>query len=377
MLALEELPSGLKETYDGIWTRVQQQRYSRRILAEQTLELLLYSVQPMSAHAIAEAVTPDNSIYGLDNGAIDVELILDVCQSLVVLDAELGVLRPIHFTAQAFLKDHFLACDTHSLITARCLRHISNEVVLKAVSKMCINGANVIVNFAAYAILNWPVHILRANDNGVVESLERNFMTNEILHGLWINALWRLNEHSSRKFSLLLDLLKAYPKYPDTSLISACFFGLRSVQSAIHFHPIQQPMPMFLKVDYFSWRPTRTANLWELTLILSDWRMAGMVCASEQGHASIISRLLKCINKESRRDGIDFIQVNRELNPRYLLTCCTQLAIANGHAAVLDALSQFIGDDVFDLHGRNYPYEHVSGCSDVSISGGRTGLMMT
>lgn len=326
-------------------------------MAERTLELLLYCVQPMSADTIAEAVTPDNPMYGHDNGVIDVELILDVCQSLVVLDAELGVLRPIHFTAQAFLKDHFFACDTHSLIAARCLRHISNKVTLEGVSKMWINGADVIVDFAAYAILNWPVHILRANDDGVVESLERNLMANEILHRLWINALRLLNGHSS-KFSLLLDLLKAYPIYPDASLISACFFGLRSVQSVIHFHPIQQPMPIHPKADYFSWRPTLEQNLWELKLILSDWRIAGMVCASEQGHASIVGQLWKCIDKENYQGGKIFDSDNYR-DPRYFLTCCTQLAISNGHADVLDALLQFMGNDVFYRLGVNYPYAHI------------------
>ena len=358
MLALTELPLGLKETYHGMWRKVQKQRLSRKSLAEQALELLLYSVQPLSANAVAEAVTPDDHLYEHENEIVDVALILDVCQSLVVLDSELGILRPIHFTAQTFLKDHFPESGSHSRIAVNCLRHISNQATLNKATNMSFNGADTIADFAIYAILNWPVHTSRGDKNSKVESLERDLMRNEMLHRLWIRNLRVLEEHSSRKHLLLLDLLKAYPKYPDASLISACFFGLRSVELAIHFQPLQYRIPEHpAKAEDFSWKPSET-GIWSVTgldLILSDWRIAGLLCASEQGHAFIVTQLLKCI--PNKNEGSQY--VNNQI--RYALECCTQFAIANGHVNIVDAFWKFRDDLLFTRFDWNSPYCELGG----------------
>ena len=238
LLALNELPSGLRETYECIWTKVQQQSFSRKSLAERALGLIIYSVQALSADAVAEAVTPNGSAYNHHHDTIGVALILDACQGLVVLDPELGVLRPVHFTAQAFLKDYFPEHDSQSRVAENCLRYISNTVTLRAKKRISHDG--IIIDFAVYAIMNWPIHVSRSSHNGAVESLEQDFTNNQILHRLWIQNLRILNKRSLGGLSLLLDLLKAYPKYPEASLISACFFGLDNVKSAINCEPLDR-----------------------------------------------------------------------------------------------------------------------------------------
>ena len=359
MLALEELPSDLKETYDRIWTRVQQQRFSRRELAQQALELLLYSLQPLSANAVAEAVTSDDSTYGHEEAVVDVALILDSCQSLVVLDSELDILRPIHFTAQAFLKDHFPKCVSHSRIAVNCLRRISNVATLIEVSNKSFHRNDTIANFAVYAILNWPVHISQGDRNGAVDFLEQRFLTDQTLQHRWIISLRIHAEHSPRKLSFLLDILKAYRKSPDASLIAACFFGLRYVESAIHSRPYQRRTHHYpVSPEYFSWRPNAflLSNEMEgLRLFLSDWRFAGILCASDQGHASIVDQFLKRIPKADEAWSETYPS-----DVKYAFGCCSKLAVANGHVSIVESFLKLEDDIVFD-EDVNYPYFNLDG----------------
>ena len=359
LLALEELPSDLKETYDRIWARVQQQHRSRKELAEQTLALLLYSLQPLSANAIAEAVTSDDPTYGDDEAVVDVALILDSCQSLVVLDSELGILRPIHFTAHAFLKDHISECVSHSQIAVNCLRRISNVATLIEVSNKSFHRNNTIANFAVYAILNWPVHISQGDRDGKVDFLEQRFLADQTLQHWWIINLRIHAEHSTKKLSLLLDILKAYRESPDASLIAACFFGLRYVESAIHSRPYQRHTHHHpVSAEYVSWRPTKkylVDGMEELGLVLGDWRIAGILCASDQGHASIVDQFLKRIPKADK--------AWRKTYPSdvtYVLGCCSMLAVANGHVSIVEAFLKVEYNIVFDTGGY-YPYSNLDG----------------
>ena len=370
LLALEELPSGLRETYDRFWTKIQEQRPARKLLAEQTLELLLYSVQPLSANAVAQALTFGHSTDELDSNIVDVALILDVCQNLVVHDPELGILRPIHLTAQAFLKDHLPEGRSHSRIAVNCLRRISVVDTLNEATKTSFNHAENITDFTVYANLNWPVHVDRSDRSSEIDSLERNIMTNQTLHRRWIEMLRIYEQHSPRKLSLLLGLLKAYPRYPVAALISACFFGLSSVDLAIYCQPLEkriQNPP--IESEYFFWRPKSSSKL---SLLASDWRLAGLLCASEQGHDSIVAQLLQYTSGfiETQLQGVIPRRLDTYSVPYYAdndflleaLACCIELAIAGGHIKIVKAFLELLIDDHFHCKGGSSPYsDRVSG----------------
>lgn len=310
---------------------------------------------------MAEAVTPDGIMDQQGEEVIDYALILDVCQSLVVLDSELGVLRPIHLTAQTFLKDRFPECVSHSRIAASCLRRISNIDTMREISHKSFKITATIANFALYAILNWPDHVSRGDNKGETEFLERTLLADETLHYWWIYNLRVHKDHRRSNISLLLDILEHYRKYPDSSSISACFFGLRSAELAI----VGKILPMYLQVNYrggtdLHWAPRKyryfgSFGLGGMTLRLDDWRIAGLMCASEQGHASIVQKILGCIPKDDTiwsRDKAGYlgpIQI-------HALWCCTQLAIANGHVKVIKAFCELSADLVFGLMERYNPY---------------------
>lgn len=324
------------------------------------MELILYSLQPLSADAVAEAVTPDDTMDRQREEVIDYALILDVCQSLVVLDSELGVLRPIHLTAQTFLKDRFSERVSHSRIAASCLRHISSIDTMREISSKSFEVTATIASFTVYAILNWPDHISRSDNKGEIDLLERNFLADETLHHWWILNLRVHKDHRRSKISLLLDILEHYPKYPDASSISACFFGLRSVELAI----VGKILPKLVVNGNYrgdsSWAPSTyryfgTSELGRMSLRLDDWRIAGLMCASEQGHESIVKKILRCIPTDytawlpNHREYLGTIQI-------HALWCCTQLAIANGHVQIVEAFREIRTDLMFGPMDPSNPY---------------------
>lgn len=68
-------------------------------------------------------------------------------------------------------------------------------------------------------------------------------------------------------------------------------------------------------------------------MILSDWRVSGLVYASEQGHASIIKNLLNSFPTEDESGSIDDTGPSRLC---HVVTYCTHLAIANRHIDVIN-----------------------------------------
>ena len=87
---------------------------------------------------------------------------------------------------------------------------------------------------------------------------------------------------------------------------------------------------------------------------MSDWRVAGLLCASEHGHSSIVTQLLECIAKGSPRHKIPS-DVEFELVPIY----CYRLATADGHVNVIQALQPF--GRYYTPSGQCHPYYEVDG----------------
>ena len=96
-------------------------------------------------------------------------------------------------------------------------------------------------------------------------------------------------------------------------------------------------------------------HLHELKLILSDCRVAGLVCALEQGHAQLVDQLSQCLLTGQNLNPIGCIRAD------HTITCCTRLAIANGHIDVMKAFVSFRHKHLFICKGQNYPYCNLEG----------------
>lgn len=181
---LQELPRGLGDTYNNILWRIILQRPQDVLLAKRAFQWILYCAYPLSAQALAKALS-----VNLDGGTYDtvnVSLILDVCQNLVALNQSSGDLYLVHATARAFLSERLDANEAHVYITKVCIAILqfssdSAEPPTVSLERDELND---------YASLNWPIH-----SSSVKTSLddlpywEYRFMTNLRHHDRWINYL--------------------------------------------------------------------------------------------------------------------------------------------------------------------------------------------
>ena len=126
--ALDNLPSALDELYDDALRRIRSQDQDDSKLAEKALRWVAYAYRPLSASMLEDAVTIDPEETDYDVEAIPaIDLILDVCSGLLIMDAEASVVRLVHYTAQdyfnAFAESEILGA--HASIAAECITYLN------------------------------------------------------------------------------------------------------------------------------------------------------------------------------------------------------------------------------------------------------------
>ncbi|KAL8983073.1 MAG: hypothetical protein Q9205_002581 [Flavoplaca limonia] len=129
--ALDNLPSALDELYDDALRRIRSQDQDDSKLAEKALRWVAYAYRPLSAPMLQEAVAIDPEETDYDPEAIPaIDLILEVCSGLLIMDVEASVVRLVHYTAQdyfnALAKSEILGF--HASIAAECLIYVKFDI---------------------------------------------------------------------------------------------------------------------------------------------------------------------------------------------------------------------------------------------------------
>ncbi|KAL8995931.1 MAG: hypothetical protein Q9169_004432 [Polycauliona sp. 2 TL-2023] len=132
--ALNDLPSTLNGLYDNALQRVDSQNQDDRELAEKSLRWVAYAYRPLSIPVLRGAVAIDSEQTDYDAEALPaIDLILDVCNGLLIVDEEAKLVRLVHYTAQ----DYFNALaeskspGPHAAIAGECLTYL-NYVIFQA-----------------------------------------------------------------------------------------------------------------------------------------------------------------------------------------------------------------------------------------------------
>jgi hypothetical protein len=112
--ALTELPTGLDETYDRIFSQVQE---DDRPLVRRALQWLIACMRPLTLLELAEAVTIDPHINAFepDERLIDPNELLDMCGSLVQSSSEDQVVSLAHYSVKEYLISSRLAAKESNL----------------------------------------------------------------------------------------------------------------------------------------------------------------------------------------------------------------------------------------------------------------------
>lgn len=128
--ALATLSNDLDSLYDDALLRIGSQHQDSRELAEKALCWIAYSFRPLSAGELQEALAIDPEEKDFDDEALpSINLVLDVCAGLLVLDQESGKIRLVHSTVQDYFNklQHSRFAEAHPMMAMDCMTYLSYD----------------------------------------------------------------------------------------------------------------------------------------------------------------------------------------------------------------------------------------------------------
>ena len=161
--ALEQLPAGLQETYQKVLQRIDSQHTDDRDMANSVLSWVCYAKRPLTIRELQHVLSLDLDNLDFDPQSVtEQDVLLSVCAGLVTVDADSGIVRMVHYTAQEFFEkfrsDRF--CDAQQTIVTNCPQYLSFDTL----NGYCQNLEDVENRlhshpFLAYAAEFWGHHL--------------------------------------------------------------------------------------------------------------------------------------------------------------------------------------------------------------------------
>ncbi|KAJ6536872.1 hypothetical protein B0H19DRAFT_1003807, partial [Mycena capillaripes] len=101
--ALKALPKNLNDSYNEAMNRIKSQNEEDRNIAHSALTWVVNAKRPLTVTElqVALAVEPDDQHLDYDS-LFDIEIILNVCAGLVIVDEQSNVVRLVHYTTQEY-----------------------------------------------------------------------------------------------------------------------------------------------------------------------------------------------------------------------------------------------------------------------------------
>ena len=121
---LGRLPSGLKATYDEIYSTVQARHREDRVLADRAFKWVMCACTPLSSEELLPAIRldPEKNIADLPEEITESQL-LHLCSNLLVLDLQRKVWRFSHLSVTEYFEEHHWNLKVAHCYTARvCLK---------------------------------------------------------------------------------------------------------------------------------------------------------------------------------------------------------------------------------------------------------------
>ena len=122
-----DLPEKLNATFEEALNRTAVQPKAHAILAKQVLSWISCAKRPLSLAELREALSVEPGDTKLDrSGCPELELLLDVCCGLVIVDEEDNVIRLVHYSFQQYLEVNPKADLSHANwnISHACLTYL-------------------------------------------------------------------------------------------------------------------------------------------------------------------------------------------------------------------------------------------------------------
>jgi hypothetical protein len=127
LTALNQLPKGLRDTYDAAVARIKNRPVANDVkVAIKTLKWLTFVKENIHATALQHAIAIRDDSTDIQEADLEnIPAVLSLCLGLVVVDQESGNVRLVHETTQEHFRKYFGNDDGNSEIASDCLRYFS------------------------------------------------------------------------------------------------------------------------------------------------------------------------------------------------------------------------------------------------------------
>lgn len=299
-LALARLPQGYGDTYDHTVERIMAKGARVSSAALSAISWVVHAHRPLDLpeleHALAIKLGLDFSV----KDTYDKDTLLEITESLLVVESDDKAVRLTHYTAQEYFNDvgrRWLSSDASALIARACLQYFSIE----AISKPCSPDRELEefetrrrdYPFLTYAYEYWGKHVREAESSPDTLKDALNFLKDGLAIETLVQALWYIESSESSRWEI---------RRGANALHVAAWFGLTNVLADLKSSG--------LKIDAKDPGHEQTPLLY----------------ASRRGHADTVSELIRLdasLNLRSARGDTAIVEAVRE-----------------GHASVVHALLQ-------------------------------------
>ncbi|KAF8535579.1 ankyrin repeat-containing domain protein [Trichophaea hybrida] len=163
--ALNAVPKDLNATYDLAMERIHRLEDTQRQLAMDTLTWVVFATRPLRFPELQHAVAIEDGDSDVDSEALaESATIVDLCASLVVLDAETHEIRLVHYTVQSYLESLPIMVNVHLKLALSCLNYLSFDNFRRTWSRKLFETEVAADSLFGYAALNWGHHMRLAGE---------------------------------------------------------------------------------------------------------------------------------------------------------------------------------------------------------------------
>jgi predicted transcriptional regulator len=228
---LGKLPDDLAATYDQIYKRIQNDART----SSWALKALMWILEA------EELLSPDEWVGGVSWASslrpdgnppkLEMAVLLDVCQNLVVHDAQQNVMRFAHLSVQEFLEAKALDCQAAEMVASACLAVLQHPHTLNTRP----TASTDFTAFHRYSIRYWPEHVRQCDDNEPTPQLSSTlsaFMGSSVraadayIH--WLEAATTMSHgYNGFKNSTLRNRIQRLWSTPPNPLFAAALFGFK------------------------------------------------------------------------------------------------------------------------------------------------------
>lgn len=166
---LGRLPADLKEAYDDIYSKIQNSKGSKPVIAARAFQWIMCSAVPLRADALVAVVCqdPEDDKTQQPPRMMSIDFVLDACRNLVVSDRRTNVCRLSHLSAREYFKENHWSIDHANVTLAKVCLLLLNDLTnwgQGGCGPLCFYKNDQLGKIIDYAVRHWYIHVRNRED---------------------------------------------------------------------------------------------------------------------------------------------------------------------------------------------------------------------